>query len=371
MKRVFNHSRKTSGFSLVELMVALTIGLIILSAVSLLFVNSKKTYTTQDRLARLQENARFAMQFIVKDLRLAGYYGCISDINADTVNSTLNNSTDFAYDAQVPLEGINNVSNSSGTSASGTWYPSTSTTMPDTDIVDGTDVVAIRMADASSGIYLNQEMPNSSAVLKLNAYIDPTTGTSYFNTNDIIMISDCASADIMQVTQVNTTDPHLVHNAGSGTPGNSTQKLSKAYSPSTGSGNDGTRVMKFTTRQYFVAKGASGNPALFRKDLNGTPVELVDGIENLQVLYGKDTDGDKVPNVYLKAGDAGLQSTADWSSVVSVRFGIVARTVSDKDTDVDSGTYDVDGDGTTDFTAPGDHNKRRIFQATVQLRNKQ
>ena len=91
----------------------------------------------------------------------------------------------------------------------------------------------------------------------------------------------------------------------------------------------------------------------------------------MHVLYGKNTDGivPKVPNVYLKAGAAGLQSATDWSSVVSVRIGILARTVNDKDTDIDSGTYDVDGDGANDFTALGDRNKRRIFQAAVQLRN--
>lgn len=380
MKPVFNNARKISGFSLVELMVALTIGLIILSAVSMLFVSSKKTYTTQDRLARLQENARFAMQFLVKDLRLTGYYGCINQVDAASINNRLNNSTDFEYNALVPLEGVNDVSNSSGTSASGTWKPSGSTTMPDANIPDGTDVVTIRMADANSSSYLNQEMPNTSAVLKLNSYVDPATGSAYFSAGDIIMVSDCASADIVQVTQVNTTDPHLVHNSGSGTPGNATQELSKAYSPSTGSSTTGTRVMKFTTRQYFISQGASGNPALFRKDLTGNPVELVDGIESLQVLYGKDTDSDKIPNVYLKAGDTGLQTTADWAAVVSIRVGILARTVNDKDTDIDNGAYDVDGDCPSgaavtnacyDFTAPGDHNKRRIFQATVQLRNRQ
>ena len=350
MKLFRQHMVRIQGFSLVELMVALTIGLIILSSVSMLFVSSKKTYTTQDRLARLQENARFAMQFIIKDLRLTGYYGCVDEINADSVSNTLNSSTSFAYNAQIPLEGLN--------SAAGTWYPSGSATLP-SGIASGTDAIAIRMGDASSSVYIDTEMPNSSAELKVNS----VTG---FNTGDIIMVSDCTSTDIMQITQVQTSSVKLQHNPGGGSsPGNSTQKLSKAYSPS----GNGTRVMKFMTRQYFIATGASGNPALWRQDNTATPVELVDGIESLQVLYGKDTDSDRIPNLYLQAGAAGLQSAADWSSVVSVRIGILARTVNDKDTDIDSGTYDVDGDSANDFTASGDHNKRRIFQAAVQLRN--
>ena len=157
MKLFRQHTMRIHGFSLVELMVALTIGLIILSSVSMLFVSSKKTYTTQDRLARLQENARFAMQFIIKDLRLTGYYGCVDEINADSVSNTLNSSTSFAYNAQIPLEGLN--------SAAGTWYPSGSAALP-SGIASGTDAIAIRMGDASSSVYIDTEMPNSSAEVR-------------------------------------------------------------------------------------------------------------------------------------------------------------------------------------------------------------
>lgn len=365
MKKFIPLQKRIQGFSLVELMVALTIGLIILGAVSTLFVNSKQTYTTQDSLSRLQENARFAMHFLIKDLRLAGYYGCISDIAPDSVYNTLNGS-DFAYNLQIPLEGVNTIG---GTSASptGTWYPSANTTMP-ANAIPGTDAVAIRLADSSSPIYLNVEMPNTSAVLKVSA----TTGISV---NDIIMISDCSSADIMQVTQINNTDPHLVHNTGAGVPGNATKILSKAYSPSTGPG--GTRIMKFKTNTYFIGTGASGNPALFRRENNAAAVELVEGIEQLQIMYGVDTDNDKVPNRYLKAGDAGLTSAIEWASVVSVRVGILARTLDDaatgksKEFDKDTGKYDVDSDGTNELDNPGDRYKRRIFQSVVQLRNMQ
>lgn len=355
------------GFSLVELMVALTIGLIILSAVSMLFVSSKKTYTAQDSLARLQENARFAMQFIVKDLRLAGYYGCIDEIGEDSVNSTLNGETDFFYNAQIPMEGLNN--------ATGKWYPSGATTLP-SGIKAGTDALAIRKADASTGLYLDQDMPLESAVLKTNK-IHPDTGEAIkiediLKPGEIVMISDCAGADIFQVTGLNDTDPHIVHNEGAGTPGNEEKELSKNYSKS----GNGTRIMKFSTVQYYIATGTSGNPALFRKELDNTPVELVEGIENLQVLYGKDTDGDGAPNLYLKAGDDGLKTAAEWSAIKSVRVGILARTLADpatgkpKETDTDdTGKYDVDGDGTNELETPGDSYKRRVFQAVVQLRN--
>lgn len=352
--KLFSFPTSSRGYSLIELMVALTIGLIILGAVSTLFVGSKKGYTTQDRLARLQENARFAMQFIIRDMRLAGYYGCVDDITDQNLSNTLNGASGFAYNASSPLEGFD--------SSTATWYPSGVTTTPSGKI-SGTDMMMIRMADPSATISISKEMPNSSAELEVSS-------VSGFSEGDIIVVSDCSSADIMQITNVQTAASKLQHAPGGADatknppwPGNSTQKLSKSY------GTSGSKVMKFISRQYYIGTGASGNPALFRADNAGSGVELVDGIERLEFLFGKDTDSDNTPNTYLKAGATGLQSAVDWSSVVSVRIGILARTLNQEDTDTNSSSYDVDGDGTNDFTAPGDRHKRRTFTATVHLRN--
>lgn len=333
-------------------MVALTIGLIILAAVSTLFVSSKKTYTSQDSMARLQENARFAMQFMMKDLRLAGYYGCISDITSDTVNNTIG--TGFDTNALLFLEGMDN--------ASGTWSPSGTTTATPSGMQAipaslPPDAITIRMADPSSAALVTTAMSGGSGTITVNS----TTG---FSDNDVAMVSDCSSADIVQITVPNATAF------------NHATSLAKAYAPSTYSNSvNGTRVMKYMTRRYFIKTAPSGNPALYRQDstASSSQVELVEGIENLQILYGKNTDGivPKVPNVYLAAGAVGLQTQADWASVVSVRIGMLARTISNKETDVDTGSYDIDGTGLNNYVAPGDHYKRKVFQAVVFLRNAQ
>jgi type IV pilus assembly protein PilW len=336
-------------------MVALTIGLIILAGVSTLFVSSKKTYTVQDRMARLQENARFAMQFLIKDIRLAGYFGCVDEINSETVHNTVNSSS-FAFNLTTPIEGLSNVSGSVS-APTGTWYPSTDTTVP-SKIKLGTDAVAIRMQDTSSAVQVRDEMPNESAEIKVSSI----TGV---NTNDILMISDCKSADVFQVTATSSSALTIQHNTGTGTPGNKNPPdgwLSKSYAPP-------AQIMKFLTRRYYIRDNDSGIPALYRDDNLGNPTELVEGIESLKISFGKDTDGDKVPNIYLRPGATNLVSTTDWSTVNSIRIGILARTVNTKDTDIDTTAYDVDGDGVTDFTAPGDRNKRRVFQAVILLRN--
>lgn len=351
MKRMANTEMKNRGFTLTELMVAITISLIILAAVSSLFVNSKTTYTTQDRLGRLQENARFAMQFISRDLRLAGYTGCLNKL---TPNETYFNQlnppsgvTPPSATPEIPLVGADS------TVIGGTTYPF--------------DSVTISFVDPVSEATLNVDMTSATANITSTNVIGISKG-------DIIMLADCSTADLFQVSDISTSGAvtTIQHMQGTSNPapGNSSNSLSKPYSTT-------AKIIKFNTRRYFIGMGASGNPALFRADNGGAAQELVDGIENLQVLYGEDTDiptgttpTDGVPNTYRSAA-----TVANMNMVTSARVGILARTVNDKSTDTDTLSYDVDGDGNFDaFDSNGklvasDHNMRRIFRSTVLLRN--
>jgi type IV pilus assembly protein PilW len=67
--------RGIRGFSLVELMVALTIGLLLTIAVAQLFVGSRRSYAATDDVARMQENMRFAHDVLSRTIRMAGYMG--------------------------------------------------------------------------------------------------------------------------------------------------------------------------------------------------------------------------------------------------------------------------------------------------------
>jgi type IV pilus assembly protein PilW len=68
------------GFSLVELMVALVITLILLAGIGQIFLSSKKSFTIQDSLGRMQENGRYAMETLTQDVRRAGFWGGNPDI---------------------------------------------------------------------------------------------------------------------------------------------------------------------------------------------------------------------------------------------------------------------------------------------------
>jgi type IV pilus assembly protein PilW len=342
-------------------MVALAIGLIILAASSALLVNSKKNYVTQDSLARLQENARFAMQFLIHDIRMAGYYGCADDIKS--VNSTLNSPTAFAFNFNDPIE---------GSESGGNMLPSnTSFTITPTPVTDS-DAIAIRGLDTGNPINVVYPMNQDSSSLKV-------TQGSGIGPGDVIMVTDCSSADLLQVTDntgSTTNFDNLVHNSGTTgiVPGNSTQKLSKSYTNGT--------IFRFITYVYYIAVNNNGVRALYRQGIvnsSGTASlvsqELVEGIDSLQLLYGIDTNGDRIPDSFVKANDPAL---TNWANVVAVRIGILASTLTNDSTpgnngkqsgtDIDTKVYSVNN---TNIGPMNDRRQRRVFMSTVIPRNLQ
>ena len=68
------------GFTLVELMIALTLGLLIVAGVTSLFIGMRASYSFQEGLSRVQENGRFAVQHLSHELRMSGFAGCSNNI---------------------------------------------------------------------------------------------------------------------------------------------------------------------------------------------------------------------------------------------------------------------------------------------------
>ena len=73
MSRYSGMRRQQLGLSLVELMVALVLGLVLMTGIIQVFLSSRQTYATNEAMARMQENGRFALEFISRSARLAGY----------------------------------------------------------------------------------------------------------------------------------------------------------------------------------------------------------------------------------------------------------------------------------------------------------
>ncbi|NIN34728.1 MAG: hypothetical protein GWO08_03725 [Gammaproteobacteria bacterium] len=344
------------GLSLIELMIAIVIGVLLMAGTAGLLISNKRIYKEQNEMGRLQENARFAMEILIKDIRRAGYSGCVDRTNA--VTNHLNNAGIDTYmgNFNILVEGSEAASN---------WYPSNSNEGV-ADMVAGSDGITIKFFEPLS-IELDFTMPSTSAVVSVDTTGDIAVG-------DILAVTDCDSADIFQVTGVTGTNGDLAHQTGSQTPGNASQALSKAYA-------DGASVESLVARRYFVGTNPNtGETALFRlgpdtrdvDDIDGDgdtteilPQEVIEGVENMQVLYGEDTAGnDLIADTYVSA-----DAVTNWNNVVSARISLLMRTIQEDFTaPLNTTVYNLLG--TAVDPNPDDHRRRRVFTSTINIRNR-
>jgi type IV pilus assembly protein PilW len=118
---------------------------------------------------------------------------------------------------------------------------------------------------------------------------------------------------------------------------------------------------------YYVAPSDNGvgGPALWRKIGDDDPQPLIEGVENLQVLYGVDTTGTMVANQYVDAN--AVDGANNWDNVVSLTIAVLVRSETETNLDVDSRIYNMLGQ---DFDPVDDRRQRSLFITTVTLRNR-
>ncbi len=353
------------GFSLIELMIAMTIGLVILAAVIQIFVRSHATAKLDEGLSRVQENARFAMDYLVKDIRMAGYLGCNSSLFATSavhniVKPTTDETTIFASGG---IRGYRYNCTISCSGAVSEWQPNLpGTYFGDGEVRTGSDVVIInRGSDLDTTLDGTLPPDNANIKIRLTDAI-----ANQIADNDVLMVSDCTSADVFRATNVNSTTNSglltITHDAS----GNTGPKLSKSY------GAD-ARLMKLVSRAYYVASTASNpEPGLYSKELGTGGLmqpgqQLVGGVESMKVLYGQDTAATGSASQYKAPNLVG-----DWTKVVSIRLGVIVRTPENVDTALDTKTYDLlDDTGSLldNFGPANDNRRRRVFNTTIRVRN--
>jgi type IV pilus assembly protein PilW len=331
------------GFSLTEFMIAMTIGLIILAAMGTVYLSSKRSFRMQDNSWQLQDSGRFALEYLVKDLRMTGFRGCNS--SSITPVNTLNNSTAFDYDFSVDLQGFE-------ATGSSTWSPALNAAITSTSPapLGGRDVITVRRALEGAVGVTAPFMTDTSAAL----HVDSNNG---LRQSDIVLVTDCTAAAILQISNADPdTSGNIAHNTGAATsPGNATKDLGKVF------GGD-AEVMKLTTVTYFVAPSAlvPGSNSLWRRKDGNAPEELAQGVDDLQILYGEDIDGDHAANRYVPAN-----SVTDMTHVVSLKISLLTASLQDN---VTSRPQPYVFNGAT--ITPADHRLRRVYTSVISLRNR-
>lgn len=391
------------GFSLIELMIALTLGLIITGVVVQIFSSSRSTYDLEEGLAEVQEQGRFAMEFLAKDIRQAGNFGC-AKLDRVAINSIVNNPVgpmnllaDPYNPASTRPTGLiiyeYTGAGGAGDTALTDWTPSlpgggffNGLGAPGPQLIPNSDVIVIQYA-----IAMNVQLYNPGSPTNANLQLIRTPiSDGAFQANDIILISDCRRGDMFRATSVSSGGPIItITHAASG---NTTPLLATKY-------DNSADVMKLATRGYFIGvnTAVSPEPALYRlaQDSNNwTPQPLVEGVEQLKVLMGIDAttatsnDNSGLAETYLTPGDmisGGFASPRDMSSLVDVKVGMIVRSskVIDamavkNDQVIAENSYSIFGTTSTIYRAapptgtfdPELYRRRRLFTMTVNKRNK-
>jgi type IV pilus assembly protein PilW len=362
---------RESGVTLVELMIAMMLGLVLTAGMIRVFTGNRETYAFNDGLSRVQENARFALDRITQSARMAGYRGCLADV---AVTNNLAAPNPLRDDLAVAMRGHDFNGTGDGQlyaaaatdpaplANAGAWTPALPAELANPAlVVPGSDVLVVRYASGDAAPLV---APFSDA-LQLTVAA-PTN----FQTGQLLVVTDCQRASIFQLTGIVAAggNLNLSHGAGGFVPGNG----AAAWGPNQTYGL-ASEVARLEAVAYYVGRGESNAPSLFqlRSQRTGATTsqfvaeELVEGIDTMQVRYGIDTDNDRQVNVWQTADV--VEAANNWASVLSVEITLLARSTEEYGTETDAVIYNVGG---MRFDPINDRRLRKVFTTTIALRNR-
>lgn len=325
------HRRRTlppgsqSGFTLVELMVGLTLGLIITASMLLLFANASVRGQDVQRAAILIENGRYVSEMLREDLRLAGFYGETSVAAA-------------IYTQPNPC------------STAPTGWGGTPLTLP-------APVQGYTPADVLGCLDHRKAGTDALVVRRVGiTAVDPTTlvaGNAQYYVQYSYCVGDVASPRLIFG---NDRSIFTLRNRACAAP---------------------NLVRPYVSRIYYVSDcnvcdgAGDGVPTLKRTELVGaqlTTTALAEGIDTLRLEYGFDIDGDGSPDTYRTGLDV-IGPAASWSNVVSLKVHFVTRSL-EKAAGANLATaQEFDLGGTPVIATVADGYTRRAYSSSVRLVN--
>lgn len=341
------------GVSLVELLVAMALGLFLVCIMGMIFLGSKSTFQAQNQVSRLQESARFAMDTVAADLRMSGFRGCRGVGTGTPITNRLNTPTGFLYNFSAGIW----ASHHDGS----TWGPALDAAISSPTLIPAPapsslgDVLTVRRT-VGPGWALTAEMASPTAALSV-------TPTGRITAHDLLLVSDCVGAAVFQATNNRPgLDGSIEHSASvTATPGVSVNSLGRAFLQD-------AMVHRLATVTYYLAPsartGKTGLSALWSYTTpvyDGTPQpqELVTGVERFRVTLGLDSNGDAAADAYVEPKDV-----TDWTQVVTARTELLLASTEDN---ITSGHQPYTFAGTS--TTPTDRRMRTVVSTVAQVRN--
>lgn len=301
--RSYSRRSGVAGLTLVELMIAMTLGLFLLLGLVNVFLAQRQAYRTNENLAQLQSNARVAFELLAREIRESGTTLCGAQVVGNVVvNANASPWLDWSLGGIQGFEGDQTM-------------PVVNTGTATAQRVAGTDGLMIRSGSLMGGTTIADHAATASPIV-LN------TATHGLVTGNVLIACDYTQAAIFQATNASPSSPNIAHAVGGGTPGNCSDGFPLACPPSGSQHKFDTNgfVAPLSVTAWYIGNNARGGRSLFRILNNGTPQEIAVGIADLQLQYLTRT-GTTPATSYVDADDPSITSwapTAD-PTVIAVR----------------------------------------------------
>lgn len=328
--------KRVAGLTLVELLLALALSSMLALGVFELLAASQAAARLVRGQATLGEAGRLAMMVVARDLRQAGYRGCNAMTPADVNVLGL----PYEFDLLRGLQGYEGGERGWAPDFASAGLPVTNGGRDERVYAGarrrtGVDLARLRAGTDFFTVWFlgdavfavadpRRTLANGDEDLLLAAEEDEVEDA--IRQDHIAFLGDCITERLFMVTRLASQggQASLAHGAlrRLGATGNASANLGNGYGP-------GAAVRPVVSRSYYVGRALGDNNlgepvfSLYMKEGLQRPVELVEGVEDMQLLYGVDTGGaDGAPDIWLDAS-----RVADFRQVVSVRVQILASSV--------------------------------------------
>jgi len=359
-----------AGLTLVELLIAMVIGVFIIGGLSQVFIATKRSNSLLVAETELQENARFAFSVITNIVQQAGNLGCKAPSEINT--TSLLNFKEGTFRPWVAIEGWE----AKNTRRGNTYKPSVSaqTLVTPNNHWLGTNVTVldagIRSVKDSDILKIWHTAEKAGALATVTAD-EMTFSEIDIEQGDVIVLNDCKTITFAQVCSCDTGDGPACSNtdkragispSACNNPGN------KTFNPA-GINIATAEVQVLRESVFYIGKRnqSSDLTSLYVQKLGkngklGTSDEILEGLESMQIQYGEDTNNDNSPNYYISADEV-----SDWRNVVSIRLSLLMRFFKDN---LLAEPQNLNFNGAKVAIPKGDSYLRRVYSSTIALRNR-
>jgi type IV pilus assembly protein PilW len=345
--------RRQHGLTLIEFMISITIGMVIVAALTMLIAQQSATQSEFEKSSRQIENGRYATQILSDDLQMAGYYGEFTKSSDMAIPGTLPDPcsttvADIEAAMVFPVQGYDSPSTTSGILSC----------IHQDNHLDGTDILVVRRAEPDT--------------LSIAAAASGAVGQVYLQTGLTGSFLEFTKA-MGTGTDAAGTSVFTLYNKDKTTLSSLRKFLVHIYFISPCSVPSGTYCSS-------AADGGKPIPTLKMVELSSsgamTTTPLVEGIENMQIDYGFDTTADGSPDGQFKST---ATAVADWVDTMALRVHLLARNNDSSPDYLDTKTYTLGYNSSASaqqFTVSTDiygNNvrpyKRRVFSQMIRLVN--